>query len=470
MLQINSKSVVVLIAVSLLIFSQLSLAQEKEAPTQVLITNVNVWDGTSDAVKKADVLVEGNKIKKVAANINVPKGATTIDGKGGTLIPGLLDMHQHLLLHGGTAAGTYDWDAYIQGAQAYKMMKKFLYMGYTTIRDIGGNSISLSRAVRSGYIDGPRIYTSGPVISQTGGHGDWGSYNDGPNDLDYQEKTQNTFVVDGVDEVIKAVRWNFKSGASFIKIMGGGGVASVYDPLNATQLTFEEMKAAVDIAEDYGSYVAIHAYHDRSYNRALDAGVKSFEHGFLITEKTVKRMAETEGVFWSWQPFGSYTLFAGGFPEWFSADMIAKGTAVNKGSTAVPKLMKKHGVPVVLGSDMFGDEAKFALTNIISASEVPGSGYTSLDIMKMATSNAGKVCAMSGPGRDYYKEAKLGVVEEGAWADVLIINGNPVKDVHVLAETDNMILIMKDGMIYKNITVPGTDPNYKPIPKEFRVN
>ena len=232
----------------------------------------------------------------------------------------------------------------------------------------------------------------------------------------------------------------------------------------------EEMKAIVSVCEDYGSYAAIHGYHDKSYNRALDAGVKSFEHGFLITEPTVERMTNTEGVFWSWQPFGSYTLFAGGFPDWFSADMVAKGTAVNKGSTVVPKLMKKHGVLTILGSDMFGDEVKFALTNVISAAEVPGTGFTSLDIMKMATSNAGLVCAMSGPGRDYYKEAKLGVVEEGSWADVLILNGNPLDDVHVFAETDNVQLIMKDGKIYKNILVSPDDENYKSIPEEFRVD
>ena len=352
----------------------------------------------------------------------------------------------------------------------YKMMKKLLYMGYTTIRDIAGNSLALSRAVRTGYIDGPRIYTSGPVLSQTGGHGDWGSYNDGPYDLDYQEKLHNTFVADGVPEVLKATRWNFRNGANFIKIMSGGGVASVYDPLDATQYSLEEMKAIVSVCEDYNSYAAIHGYHDNSYNRALDAGVKSFEHGMLITEPTVERMANTEGVFWSWQPFGSYTLFAGGFPDWFSADMVAKGTAVNKGAVIVPKLMKKHGVTIILGSDMFGDEVKFALTNIISAVEVPGTGFTSLDVMKMATSTAGRVCAMSGPGRDYYKEAKLGVVEEGAWADVIIVNGNPIDDVHVFGETDSMKLIMKDGKIYKNILVSPDDENYKAIPEEFRIN
>lgn len=230
-----NKKLSLILAAILIVAAQFSFAQETEEPTRVLFTNVNVWDGTSNQLATGtDVLVVGNKISKIGKGLT-ESGAQIVDGNGGTLIPGLLDMHQHLLLHGGTAAGTYDWDAYVQGAQAYKMMKKLLYMGYTTIRDIAGNSLALSRAVRTGYIDGPRIYTSGPVLSQTGGHGDWGSYNDGPYDLDYQEKLHNTFVADGIPEVLKATRWNFRNGASFIKIMSGGGVASVYDPLEATQ-------------------------------------------------------------------------------------------------------------------------------------------------------------------------------------------------------------------------------------------
>ncbi|GAB5557439.1 MAG: amidohydrolase family protein [Schleiferiaceae bacterium] len=453
------------------VFSSMITHAQEEANKQILFTNANVWDGTSeDLLMGVDVLVEGNKIKAIGSDLQTSEGAMTLDATGKTIIPGLIDMHQHLMLHGGTSNGTYEWDAYAQGAQANLMMNKLLYMGYTTIRDIGGNSLSLSRAVRSGYLTGPRIYSAGPVISQTGGHGDWGSYNDGPHDIDYQEKVQNTFVVDGVAECMKATRWNFRNGAAYIKIMGGGGVASIYDPLNATQLSLEEMKAVVEVANDYGSYVAIHAYHDRSYNRALDAGVRSFEHGFLISEETVKRMAKTENVCWSWQPFGSYTLFAGGFPDWFTPDMIAKGTAVNKGAVTVPPLMKKHGVLVVLGSDMFGAEVKFALTNILSAKEVPNTGFTDYDIMKMATSNAGIVLSWSGPGRDYYKEAPLGVLQENGWADLLIIDGNPVEDVTVLGKTENVKVVMKDGVIYKNILVEPNDQNYKPIPQEFRVD
>ena len=430
-------------------FSQV-LAQEKTAPSQILITNVNVWDGTSYKTKAVDVLIEGDKFKQIKANIKAPKGATVIDGNGGTLIPGLIDMHQHLMLWGGTTEGTYEYDAFAQGARAKVMADRLIQMGYTTVRDIGGNSLSIARMVKEGKIEGPRIYSSGPVISQTGGHGDWGPTNEGPGEGNYQTMVRNTHVVDGVPEVIKATRWNFRNGANFIKVMAGGGVASTFDPLNMTQMNMDELKAIVEVANAYESYVAVHSYHDRSYNAALDAGVKSFEHGFLITEPTVKRMSETEGVFWSWQPFGSYTLFAGGFPDWFTPDMREKGAAVNKGAVVVPPLMKKYGVTVVLGSDMFGDEVRFARANIVSAMEVPNTGYTDLDVMKMATSNCTDILKMSGPGRDPYKEAKLGVVEVGAWADLNIWNADPTKDVKVLKSDDNLLVVIKDGKVFKN--------------------
>ena len=174
-----------------------------------------------------------------------------------------------------------------------------------------------------------------------------------------------------------------------------------------------------------------------------------FEHGFLISEATVKRMTKEDAIF-SFQPFGGYTLFAGNFPDWFTPDMIEKGKRVHKGTAQVAGWMKKHGVLMVLGSDMFGDETRFAIDNIIAPVTIPDAGYTSFDCMKMSTGNAGKVLAMSGPARDYYKEAKLGVIEEGAWADVLLFDASPVEDIKVLKNADNMKLIMKDGVVYKN--------------------
>lgn len=423
-----------------------------EASAQILINNVRIFDGNNEQLVRGNVLIEGDKITRISDQaIPTGDGVTVIEGQGKTLTPGLIDMHQHVLLAGGTAAGTYDFDAYTQGARGYKNMYDLLLMrGFTTIREIAGNSLGMARAIRSGVLPGPRIYTSGPALSTTGGHGDWGSYNDPIGYRDYQEVVYNTVIADGIPEVLRAARQNFRNGASFIKVMAGGGVASVYDPLEMAGYTFDELRAIVQVAEDYESYVTVHAYHDISYNRALDAGVKMFEHGFLISEETVKRMKK-EGAVFSFQPYGGYTLFAGAFPDWFTPDMIEKGKRVNAGTAQVARWMKKHDILTVLGSDMFGDETKYAIDNVIAPTTIPDAGYTSFDCMKMSTGNAGKVLAMSGPARDYYKEAPLGVIEEGAWADVLLYEGNPVEKIAVIGEDDNLKLIIKNGTIYKNI-------------------
>jgi imidazolonepropionase-like amidohydrolase len=254
----------------------LALAQAADAPAQIIITNVNVWDGTSDTVAQGvDVLVEGNKIKNVAKGIKA-SGATVIDGQGGTVTPGLIDMHQHLILNGGTAAGN-NWDAYVQGAHASRAAEYLLRSGFTTIRDIAGNTIGLKRAINQGILPGPRVYTSGPAIGPTGGHSDWGSRVAAPGEQNYQQKVQNTHVVDGRAEWLRAGRWNLRNGADFLKVMAGGGVASEFDPLHLQSPSPEEMAAAVQAAKEYGTYVAIHAYTDDAYLKSLKAGVKSFE-------------------------------------------------------------------------------------------------------------------------------------------------------------------------------------------------
>ncbi len=456
-----------LMAVSLLMMTiAVSPTQAKEstekAPAQVLISNVSVWDGTSDkAKKKTDVLVEGNRIKRVAEGIKAPN-AIVIDGKRGTVTPGLIDMHQHLTLNGGTQAGN-NWDAYVQGAHASRAAQYLLMQGFTTIRDIAGNSLGLKRAINSDKLPGPRIYTSGPALGPTGGHSDWGSYTAAPGEQNYQIKVQNTMVVDGVAEWLRAGRWILRNGGDFLKVMSGGGVASIFDPLDLNSPSLEEMKAAVQVANEYGTYVAIHGYTDAAYNKSLDAGVKCFEHGFLISEETVKRMAK-EDVWWSWQPYGSWTTFgAGQFPEWFTKDMRTKGAMVAKGAERVPKWMKKHGVKMFVGSDMFGwDNWHNAIANVTVPVDIPDSPFTSLDAMKLSTSLPGQALAeLTGPSRNDFKEAKLGVIEEGAWADILIWKGDPTKDVKLILKEDNLTFIMKDGKAYKNLTVPPTDPSYR---------
>ena len=435
----------------------------QDAPNRVLITNVNVWDGTSDAVMNGvDVLVEGNKISQVAANISAPD-ALVIDGQGGTVTPGLIDMHQHLMLNGGTAAGN-TWDAYVQGAHASRAAEYLLRSGFTTIRDIAGNSIGIKRAINQGILPGPRIYTSGPAIGPTGGHSDWGSRVAAPGEENYQIKVQNTHVVDGRAEWLRAARWNLRMGADFLKVMAGGGVGSEFDPLQLQSPSPEEMEAAVQAAREYGTYVAIHAYTDAAYIKSMDAGVKSFEHGFLVTEPTVARMAE-EGVWWSFQPFGGYTLLCGEYPDWYTDVMKRKATMVCEGVVNAIGLMKKHKVKMYNGSDMFGwDNWHNALVNVATpTTDLPDDlKFSSLESMKMSTSSAGQFLRENvGPARNDFIEAKLGVVEEGAWADVLIWKGDPTQNISLILEETNLLVIMKDGKLYKNLTVDPTHPSYR---------
>ncbi|MGI9343700.1 MAG: amidohydrolase family protein [Gammaproteobacteria bacterium] len=437
-------------------------ANHVETATQVLITNVSVWDGTSDSLVAADVLVEGDKIKQIAANISA-EGAMVVDGKGGVVTPGLIDMHQHLMLNGGTAAGN-NWDAYVQGAHASRAAEYLLRSGFTTIRDIAGNSIGIKKAVNEGYLPGPRVYTSGGAIGPTGGHSDWGSRVAAPGEENYQIKVQNAHVVDGRAEWLRAARWNLRNGADFLKVMAGGGVASEFDPLQLQSPSPEEMAAAVQAAREYGTYVAIHAYTDGAYMKSMDAGVVSFEHGFLVTEPTVKRMAK-EGVWWSFQPFGAYTTLCGEYPDWYTEGMKKKATMVCEGVLNAIGLMKKHEVKTFNGSDMFGwDNWPNAIVNVTTpALDLPDDlKYTSLETMKMSTSSAGQFLRENvGPARNPFLDAKLGVIEVGAWADILIWKGDPTQDIGIILEADNLQFIMKDGKSYKNLLVPPTHESFR---------
>jgi imidazolonepropionase-like amidohydrolase len=446
-----------------------TLAQEKtkkEKPPLVLITNVDVWDGTSDKVQKGvDVLVEGNKIKNVAKGIKA-SGANVIDGKGGTVTPGLIDMHQHLTLNGGTAAGN-NWDAYVQGAHASRAAEYLLRSGFTTIRDIAGMTLGLKKAINEGQLPGPRMYVSGPALGPTGGHSDWSPRTAGPGHKDYQQTVGNTHVVDGRAEWLKAARWNLRNGADFLKVMAGGGVASEFDPLHLQSPSPEEMVAAVQAAKEYGTYVAIHAYTDDAYLKSLKAGVISFEHGFLTTEKSIKPLAKA-GAWWSFQPFGGYKTLCGAYPDWYTDDMKRKGKMVCEGVKNTIKTMKKYKVKTFNGSDMFGwDNWHNALKNVASpTTDLPKDlKYTSLESMKMSTSLPGQFLRENvNQNRNDFIAAKLGVVEKGAWADVLIWNGDPTKDISIILKEPNLKLVMKDGKVYKNMLVDPKHDSFRAAP------
>ena len=445
---------------------------EEKKPVQILFTNVNIFDGFSDKLAMGmSVLVEGNFIKEVGTSINAPE-AYVVDGGGRTMTPGLIDMHQHVMLNPpeGTAAYQTRWDDAAGGAFAlHHLVNNMLLKGITTVRDIAGDPLDVAKAIDMGHLPGPRIYSSGGAISQTGGHGDWAGrnvpYDILANQQDMSQRTQNTWVVDGPDQVTKAVRSNLRRGATFTKIMGGGGVASEFDPLEILGLAADEVARAVEINNDNGTYVATHAYHDASYNRLLDLGVRSFEHGFLISEPTVKRMKKMqdagEKIVWSFQCFVSINTFGSyeSMPPFFSHEQKLKGVAVGKGARNAAKMMKENDVFTVGGSDMFSNPLVERIKEDITCNV--DAGFSPAQALKHWTGNAGIVLKWSGP-KDPYPTYELGTIKAGAYADLLLWDGNPLEDIKLILDESKLHLVMKDGLTYKNTLVGVESPIYKP--------
>ncbi|MCP4401796.1 MAG: amidohydrolase family protein [bacterium] len=460
-----------------------------EIPSEVtLIKNVNVWDGKSENLKEGyDVLIVRNMIKKVAKDIpasgtyevdvkrdkvssmSAPSDYRTytihtiseeggiekksvkinvIDGGGKTLMPGLIDMHTHVSLPIGIAEMRDVYDDMTAGAMAGQNMRKYYLMrGFTTVRDIGGASAGIAKAIKEGVLVGPRMYSAGAVISQTSGHGDWGTKTALLGDAGPMQDRGDTIVADGVPEVLKAARTNLRRGAAQLKIMAGGGVASDFDPLESLQYTSEEIQAAVKVAESYGTYVASHGFTDHSVNHALNNGVRSIEHGHTMKEETVKRLSTMDNVVFSVQAYVGEILFQK--PEeisFFTADHVRKGKAVHEGANQVFGWLKKYKVFCIGGSDMYGaDQLPLAMEDII----VREKWWAPFEALQQNTYNAGIVLKWSGP-MDPYKDGTLGTIEEGGYADMLIIDGNPLEGLKVLRDEKNMQLIMKDGIVYKN--------------------
>ncbi len=419
---------------------------------KILFTNVNIFDGVNDGLQRdMHVLVVGNKIQTISnQDIDNDHNAFVIDGTGLTLMPGLIDMHSHIIFNTPEGTNTFmHFDFGGAGALAAQAIRDNMLMkGITTIRDIAGNSRGIADAVEKDLLIGPRIYTSGGVLSHTGGHGDWGTKTTLDLKSEYFALVENSYIVDSPDEVTQAVRSNLRGGADFIKIMAGGGVASTYDKLEYNGASVAEMEAAVEAATDFGTYVAVHAYHDTSYDRALNAGVRSFEHGFLVTDDIVKRMAEKDDVVWSFQCFMSVTSFGDydTMPEFFSHEQKMKALTVGEGALNAAKLMKENGVFIIGGSDMFAEftpRIKEDITCNVDA------GFTPTEALRHWTGNAGKVLKWSGPF-DPYPLGELGVIKEEAYADILLWNGDPTQDINLILDEAKLNLIMKDGVIYKN--------------------
>ena len=417
----------------------------------ILFTNVNVFDGVNEElIENANVFVVGNRIAEVSTEPLAAANARIIDGGGRTLMPGLIDSHVHLMINDAPHLSIYEKPWPYVGAQAVAGAEAMLLRGFTTVRDVGGPVVGLKDAIDQGFVKGPRVLPSGAFISQTSGHGDLATSSAklSPYFTGIPDKATLFgwgFVADGVPEVQKAAREVLRTGATQIKVMAGGGVSSYFDPLDTTQYTLEELKAIVVEAEHWGTYVAAHAYTDAAVQLCIDAGIKSIEHGPFLTEKTLKRMAK-EDIWLSPQAY----LF-GMTPEELNivgTPAEPKMRQVNTDSDVVMKLAGKLGVKVAWGTDLFGPPAKQALQPLEFRARARY--FSNVEILRQATSLNAELLELSGL-RHPYTEGALGVIEQGAYADIILVDGNPLDDIELMVDpATNFRLIMKDGVIYKN--------------------
>ena len=421
----------------------------QEAPKAVTVfSNVRIFDGKSGVLSApSHVLVRGNTIEKIATTpIPADRRADTvlIDGGGRTLMPGLIDNHWHAMLVRPTPATIITADVGYTNLVAGAEATDTLMRGFTTVRDLGGPTFGLKRAIDEGIVAGPRIYPCGAIITITGGHGDFRQPFELPRvagRISRIEQIGGSIVADSPDEVRLRAREQLMLGATQIKLTAGGGVASPHSPLDVSTFTEPELKAAVEAAENWGTYVTVHAYTPEAIERAIAAGVKCIEHGHLMDEATAKLIAE-KGIWLSTQPFPDE--MAKVFPP--GSQEHAKALEVLAGTDRTYKLAKKYHLKTAFGTDVLFSQALAARQGEFMARLTRW--YTPAEALVMATSTNAELLALCGKRNPY--PGKLGVVEEGALADLLLVDGNPLEKIELVADPANFVVIMKDGKIYKN--------------------
>ena len=425
-----------------LIFAAITCLSISAHAENYLIENVRIFNGVDARLLPGHVLVEDGIISKVSGNpIEAPEGTIILDGDNRVLTPGFIDLHVHLNAH--VPSGQDDAHATVVGAVAADVARHFLDSGFTTIRDAGGTHPHFARAIEMGTIYGPRVFPSGATLSQTAGHGD-SRHGDQPHPTlvggSRYSTADQSVLVDGVDQHLMAVRENLRFGATQIKIMGGGGVMSDYDPIYSLQPTPAEIRAAVQAASDFGTYVLAHAYTSEAARRLVDNGVKCIEHGLLIDDATAKYLKEKNIVI-STQlvVFRELRNLPG-----ITQTNLDKLDVVLKGQENLIGLIKKYDITTGFSTDLIGGMYPLLTREFTERALY----WTPAEVLAQATSESAKVIRMAGR---LNRHGNFGEIREGWVADILLINGNPLEDISVLRDpANNLALIMKGGEIVKN--------------------
>ena len=400
----------------------------------VLFQNASVLDVVAgEFIADQDVLVRDGKIVEIANSVTVTGDARTIDLGGNTLMPGLCDAHVHVTAFTANFQILKATSPFYVSIRAAQTLEKMLRRGFTTVRDAGGADWGLVRAVEEGHINGPRVLFCGHALSQTGGHGDMR----GPG----EDSLHQCFccaglghICDGVSEVLKAAREEIRRGATQIKIMASGGVASPTDRITSTQFSEEELNAIVGEANAANIPVMAHAYTASAVNRAILSGVTSIEHGNLIDTESVRLLNGHEA--WLVPTLVVYrALVEEGVEAGLPAEMVVKTDAVLGAGLSALEIAYKSNVQIAYGTDLLGIMHRHQLREFQIRSEI----VSNADLVRQATVNAAKLFRM---------QDRIGQVKAGLEADLIVIDGDPLQNIDVLCEpSKHLRLVMKSGQI-----------------------
>jgi imidazolonepropionase-like amidohydrolase len=414
-------------------------AQAAEPGGNLVIRDVAIIDATGrEPVGRGDVVLEGELIGRVGGSAGrTPRGVTVVDGAGCTLMPGLTDAHVHFALIGPRGDhGTDPWIAHVLAVA--QMIEAALAEGFTTVRDAGGLEPAWARAVADGLLRGPHILPSGSIISQTGGHGDSRQRHEAAHgSVTIPGLVAGHVIADGVEEVRRAAREQLRRGATQIKLLASGGIVSPTDPFDSVQLSLAEIAVAVEVARSWGVYVMAHCHTSPAIDIAVEAGVRSIEHGSQLEPATAARMAE-RGAFMV--PTLQTLEMLAAHPERWDLDpvKVARLRAIAHGAYESIRVAEAAGVAIASGSDVVGPWQGRRGEELVYKARVLGAHGA---IISATRTNA----------RLFGLEESIGTVEEGKRADLILVRGQPLDDIAILAEPDNVSVVLKAGVIVKDL-------------------